>query len=105
MATGKLYLNLNEEWIEENKAEGFKEHIKVVGEKEHEENPEMIFDFPNISVEEVYVTSDDKLFVSFDKGYGMYFSVEVPMETLDIKVIEYCVKRMNKIKTVIEGLK
>ncbi len=101
----ELYLNIDEKVFESIKSTSLKRYIEEV------DGEVPAYYFPNISLDSFEITVDgDELYVSGDMfiegnnlGYvSMTFNIDLP--TI-IKLIEHYQKQINKMKTVLEGLK
>lgn len=97
-----MYVNINEQFLEKTKEEARKESIEVVGEEDGKHN--LVYQETKDEIEELNI-EDDKIEISFSNELG-YFSFNIPLDTNALEqLLSVTIKRMNKIKTLLESLK
>lgn len=100
-----MYASINKDWFLKNEKEALEESIANLGEEEGKNNlvfPELKDDF---TVGEILLEDDGKIHVDLENKLG-YFSIEIPIDDeLEIALIEQGVKKLNKLKTILEATK
>lgn len=99
-----MYASINKDWFLKNQQEAVEEAVKSYGEEEKNNLvfPELKDDF---TVGEILLEDDGRIHVDLENKLG-YFSIEIPIDDeLEIALIEQGVKKLNKLKTILEATK
>lgn len=96
-----MYISLDKAFLEKNKAKAIEASINMSGK---EGNDTLLFEETTDSIEELDIKEDSiEVIVSNELGY---FSLEIPLDTSDWEtLLGIVIKRMNKMKTLLETLK
>jgi hypothetical protein len=98
-----MYVNINENFLTKNKAEAKKQAIADFG----EDTTQLVFtdtDIGNDIIQSLEI-SDEKITVDVENNFG-WFSVDIPIDVdLLEQLLTLTIKRMNKIRTLLESLK
>ena len=95
------HIVIEEDFFEKNKEKARKASIEFGG-KEYEKS--LQFDWLTSEIEELSF-EDDKIELQFSNPLG-YFSINIPLDAEDLeRLLGVVIKRMNKIKTMLETLK
>lgn len=98
-----MYVNLNEQFLEKTKEKARKESIESVGEEEGKHN----LMYPETKEDEIHSLEieDNQITIDIENELG-YFSFTIPLDadTLE-QLLTVVIKRMNKIKTLLESVK
>ena len=102
-----LYLDLKEEGFNATKQKAKQESVEMMGE---EETPSLMFNNLTILEDEFYFEkSENSIHISGELKNGStdfgYFSVDIPIETIEIEIIEHLLKKLGRMKTALEALK
>ncbi len=93
---GNIFVQLDKEWFEENK-DNFVEETSDSGEK-------IVIDISDASIDEDFVS--DKEITTTLTTENVYASLSHPLESKYVSdIVEHAIKKLNKFKTVWEGLK
>ena len=96
-----MYVNLDKQFLEKTKEEANKDAIADTGD---EGKNELLYAELTDELENFEIT-DDEISVAFSNKLG-YFSVTIPIDADALEqLISVTIKRMNKIKTLLETLK
>lgn len=100
MSVSEVYLSINKKEFDKVKEKAFKENEEAGCDEEG-------YMFPDLTLEKMeFIFDGDTLDISGDLGDLGYLSIEIPMSTDNaIHFIEEYVKKMNKIKTILEAAK
>jgi len=97
-----MYLNLNEAYLEKNKEKARELSISEVGEIDGKK--QLTFNFDNETLENLEI-EDDHIQADFDSPIG-WISVRVPLDVGALEqLLEVVIRRMNKIKTLLQSVK
>lgn len=98
----RMYANIHEKYIIKHKETAKKEAIAIFGEKDREDM--LIFDEVSPDTIDEIEFEDDKINITFSNDMGS-FSIEIPLDGSDWeRLLSVIIRRMNKIKTLIENL-
>jgi len=97
-----MYVRLNEKFLEKTKEEAKETAISQMGDEDGKDNLLWEDTVGKIEIEEI---TDEYICVSIDSKLG-YFSVDIPL-TSDVleDLLGVVIKKMNKIKTMLESLR
>jgi len=97
-----MYVQLDGSYLERTRAKANEEAISSVGEEEGKNQlmyPELKDEVSSFEIEE------NKISVSFSNELG-YFSMEIPISLEDLEqIMSLTIKKLNKIKSLLESLK
>ena len=102
-----LYLDLKEEGFNSTKKKAKEESIEWIGEQE---TLTLMFNNLSINEDEFYFDNTDNTvrvsgsLLNGSTDFG-YFSVDVPIDKLEIDSIEHLLKKLGRMKTALEALK
>jgi len=98
-----MYIWLNLDFLEKNKKKAKETAISLAAE---EGENAMCWEELDFKIEECYIDSDnDTIHVSIDSDLG-YFILEIPIELNMLEsMVALAVKKLNKVKTLLETIK
>ena len=98
-----VYITANKEFVEKTSEKANKDAISEFH-GEDEPGKSLLWDLED-QYSEIEITEDGRIKVVSDSKFG-FISVDVALTSEDlVKIVELVVKRLNKFKNVIEGLK
>ena len=97
-----MYLNIDEKALEKTKEKARKDAISEMGEDSGKYS--LLYDNTKDTIEETEI-DDDKIKVSVSNDLGFFF-IEIPIDTFLLEqILSFSIKKMNKIKSLLETLK
>lgn len=97
-----MYVNLNEQFLEKSKKEAKEVAIAQFGE---EGKDNLLYEDTAEDVLQELEIGDAKITVGIENELG-YFSFDIPLDTDALEqLLTVVIKRMNKIKTLLESVK
>jgi hypothetical protein len=100
-----MYINLNADFLEKTKANANKEAIAEMGEGEQEGKNKLLYPETKQDIVESIEIEYNKITIAISNELG-WFDFTIPLDTNTLEqILSVVIKRMNKIKSILESLK
>ena len=99
------YFSLNKEEFDKKKKNALLDNIEEYGEDDHKDCPSFLWENIPTTLEN-YEFKDGVITASFNLDSLAFLSVKIPLDLDNVsEIIEYYIKKVNKVKNVIESVK
>ena len=99
-----MYISINGKFLDKHRAEAKATSIANIGEEDQKDEDSLTWEDLNATVEDMEINEND---ISFSATTDLgYFSIEIPIDSDFVEqILDLTIKKMNKIKTMIQSLK
>lgn len=99
-----MYISINGKFFDKHRAKAKQLSIDERGEGEQKENDSLLWEELETSIDNLEIT-EDEINIGMNNDLG-YFSISIPLDSSIVEqILEVTIKKMNKIKSLIQNLK
>jgi len=99
-----MWININGKFLDKERASAKESEIANMGEEEQKENDTLLWENLESSFDTIEIT-EDEMTIAVSNKLG-YFSIDIPIDSAMLEeILAVTIKKMNKLKSLIENLK